>query len=417
MLIRNGTVWSEEGSQTADVRLEEGLVVQVAPGLSPEPGEEVFDAAGLHLLPGAVDLHFNLADEEGKSCESTGRALVNALEGGITTAVVPPHMIPMVDGRSAMKYLHSLAEESGGADVKACASATVKGKGEVLSNLSLLLKAGAAAVWTESDMDGNVLRRACEYGKMAGKPLVVRCRNRAMEGAGVMHEGAEAAKMGLPGMPRFAETSEGAKVAEIGAGTGCAVVLQSLSAKESLEVVKRGKERGDKLYATVDLPHLLLTDAACREFDTMGKTLPPLREETDRKALLEGVKSGLVDAVVSNHQAQDLNAKDTPFELAGPGIATASYFLSLFHTELVASGELTLADYCRLCAVNPAGILGLEDRGRIAPGKKGDLVLFDPAAEWKLDREALPGPAANTPWLEKTLRGKVVQLFLGQGAE
>lgn len=405
MLIVNALLTDGSGQKKGSLRIANGLIEAVGE-LAAQPGEAVQDAAGAWLMPGLVDLNFHLKDPGHKRIESIHASAALALQGGITTLLAAPDTTPAVDNETVVEYIGAKAAATQGARVLIAGEIAKGGK---LNDLSKLMGAGVAALQGSSVLDGNLLRRSFEYALMADRPALITCRNEAIEGNGVMHDGETAARLGLPALPDFAESSEAARVAELASATGNPLLIEAVSSARTLGALKPYKERGQKLALETLLPHLLLTERACEGFNTACKLFPPLREESDRLALIEAVRSGLIDVIASGHLPQEESAKDRPFEQAAAGIGAAGEFLSLAYTYLIAPGHLDAPTFIRAASQNPARILG-EPCGALQAGLRADLVLFDPSAERVAHKRE--GVAA-TPWAGQKLKGCVLAAWVG----
>lgn len=401
MLIINAKLIDHSGKKDGSLRVEESIISEIG-DLAPKAGEEVIDAKGAWLLSGAVDLNFHLKDPGSKRIETIGEATADATRGAITTILASPDTTPAIDNETVVEYILAKASATAGARVLIAGEVAKQDK---LNNIAKLFAAGASAIGAKSSLAGNAFRRACEYALMADKALFVSCKNDSIDGAGVMHDGEVAASMGLLGIPDYSESSEALKVAEIAKSIGNKLVIEAISSQKTINALART----DKLYLQVLLPHLLLTDQECLGFNTNAKISPPLREESDRKALIGAIKNGTIAIISSGHLPQDLSSKDQPFELATSGISSARYFLPLLYTYLVKSGDLTIEELARSVSYNPAKVLN-EPCGELKVGLRADLVLFDPEATQVVSSK---DSVASSPWEGKTLSGKVIFALVG----
>lgn len=397
MLIVNAKLIDAHGEKDGDLRVVDGAIAEIGK-LSPQPNEEVVDAKGKWLLTGAVDLNFHLRDPGNKQIESISEATARAAEGGITTILAHPDTTPAVDNETVVEYILAKASATVGARILISGEIAKK---DQLNNIAKLFKAGVAAIEGKSSLNGNILRRAFEYGLMADRPVFITPKNESIDGAGVMHDGEVAAKMGVVGMPDYAESSEALRVAEIADAVGCKVVLEAISSKRSIDAISKLGYKN--IYTEVLLPHLILTDRECLGFNTNAKINPPLRSETDKEALLEAVKNGKVSLIASGHFPRDATSKDQPFEVASSGISSAEVFISLAYTHLVKSGLLTISQLLKFISYNPAKLLD-EPCGELKEGMRADLVLFDPDAV----RENL-----DPLWSKTKTYGKVINAWVG----
>ncbi|GHV02273.1 dihydroorotase [Campylobacterota bacterium] len=401
MLITNALLIDAETEKKGALRIKNGAIEAVG-DLSAQSGEETLDAQGKWLIPGVVDMDFHLCDPGHKRIETISESTSSALLGGITTILASPDTTPPIDNETVVEYILTKAAASNGARLLLSGEIA---KGTQINNIAKLFAVGVRAIEGTSALDGNVLRRAFEYALMADKPLALICENPAIDGSGVMHEGEISARLGLPALSDFGESSEVARVAELARAIGAKTLIKAVSAASSLGVLRPN----NKLWLQVLLPHLLLTDNDCWGFNTACKIFPPLRSGDDQAALLEATKSGENLVLSSGHLSQDESSRDRPFELAGAGMDTAGIFISLAYTYLIASGKLTAHEFVRAASLNPAKLLG-EPCGALAAGLRADLVLFDPNAKRVV---ALRDGVARNYWSGKTLDGAVAAAFVG----
>lgn len=372
MLIVNAKLIDAFGERDGAVRIESGTICEVG-DLQIKSNEQVIDAKNRWLLTGAVDLNFHLRDPGNKQIESIGEATARAIDGGITTILALPDTTPAIDNETVVEYILAKANATEGARILISGEIAKK---DQLNNIAKLFKAGVVAIEGKSSLSGNILRRAFEYTLMADRAVFITPKNDSIDGAGVMHDGEVASKMGVLGMPDYAESSEAIRVAEIADAVGSRVVLEAVSAKRSIEAIS--KLGYSNIFVEVLLPHLLLNETECIDFNTRAKISPPLRSEEDRLALINAVKSGVISLLASGHFPRDATSKDQPFEAASSGISCAGAFLSLAYTHLVKSGVLSMSELMRLVSYNPARLLN-ENCGEMKAGQRADLVLFDPS--------------------------------------
>ncbi|GHS88504.1 dihydroorotase [Campylobacterota bacterium] len=402
MLIINALLIDADTQKKGALRIKDNTIEAVG-DLAPRAGEEVFDARGMWLLPGMVDLCFHLRDPGHKRIEAIDISASSALRGGITTILAAPDTTPSIDNETVAEYVLTKAAAANGARILISGEIAKENR---LNNLAKLFAVGISAIEGASSLDGNILRRAFEYALMADKPAFIRCQNGALAGNGVIHDGECAARLGLPAIPDYAESSEAARVAELSDAIGAKLVIEAISAARTLNAASLYK--GDRLWLQTLLPHLLLTDDACAGFDNACKLDPPLRSAQDREALIAGVKSGAVAVVSSGHFPQDESSRDRPFELASAGVDIADIFLSLAYTELVAAGKMAIGEFVRAASLNPARILG-EPCGALRAGLRADLVVFDPNRT--IEVKTRDG-VAKSFWSGKELLGGVAAAFV-----
>lgn len=402
MLIKNALVSTREGVLRHDVRIKEGKIVAVGKALDAASNDEVIDADGLYLLPGLIDLNVRFSN----SClnqEYIDKLSNSCLKGGVTTAVVMSDFSPRLESATLLELVKFKIDQ---AKINLHMSAPLADeKEDQLHNIATLLNNGAAAILADSHRNANLLRRGMQYATMKKRPLFVQCYEPNLDDNGLMNDGVIASKLGLSGISKISETAEVAKVAEMAHFYGAKVILKSLSTKRSLDIAKSHKALKSDLYTEVSIHHLSQNDTSCDGFNTYAKLMPPLREEEERKALIQALKEGLVDILTSAHSPKSILYKDVAFEDAAFGIGSIEEFLTLAHTFLVKNGVIDFGELIRICCVNPAHILGLSSKGAIEVGYDADLVLFDPKESYEVSNK-------HSLYYGETLHGKVKKVVV-----
>ncbi|MDR3347933.1 MAG: dihydroorotase [Helicobacteraceae bacterium] len=403
MLITNAVLTDDSGQRNGSLRTENDTIVAIG-DLAQIKGEETFDAKAAWLIPGLVDLNFHLRDPGHKRIETIEESSQNALLGGITTILAAPDTNPPIENETVVEYIAAKAAVAKGARILIAGG--IAKEDNRLNDIAKLFKAGARVIEGNSSLDSNIIRRAFEYALMADKTAFITCKNDALEGNGVVHDGEVASLLGLPSLPDYAESSEAARIAEIADAIGAKLFIEAVSSARTLNALKPYID--DRLSAQTLLPHLLLTENDCDDFNAACKIFPPLRSAADRDALIAGVKNALIAVISSGHLPQDESSRDRPFELASAGMDISSFFLSLAYTHLIATNKLTIEEFIRATALNPANILG-EPCGALKIGLRADLIVFDPSQERVV---ALKEGVARSFWSGKTIQGVVKAAFI-----
>ena len=402
MLIKNALVPTSNGVERQDVLIQEGKIIAIASHLD-DATQDVVDANGLYLLPGLIDLNVRFSNSS-LNQEHIDKLSSSCLKGGVTTAVVMSDFSPRLESATLLELVKFKIDQ---AKINLHISAPLADeKEDQLHNIATLLNNGAAAILADSYRNANLLRRGMQYATMKQKPLFVQCYEPNLDDNGLMNDGVIASKLGLSGISKISETAEVAKVSEMAHSYGATVVLKSLSTKRSLEIVKAHKTLKSALYSEVSIHHLAKNDTSCDGFNTYAKLMPPLREEEERKALLEALKEGSIDILTSAHSPKSILYKDVAFEDAAFGIGSIEEFLTLAYTFLVKNGLISFNELIRICCVNPAHILGLEAKGLVKVGYDADLVLFDPNESYKVSN-------THSLYYGETLHGKVKKVIVG----
>ncbi len=384
MLIKNATIFQSGEKCCVDLLIGEGKILQIAEKIE-VTGEKEIDATGLYLLPGLIDLHVRLKDDI-LSKDHIRRLQNKAKKSGITTFALMPDFSPSLQNAIEMELLKETLEEGMILSLKG----VDRQKSNTLNNISTLLASGAEVIQEDSHINGNLLRRILQYALMKDVPFFCFCDNPDLNDNGVMHEGRVSAKLGLAGISKISEISEVAKVASMVKYYGPRCLFQSLSTKESLEILMEAKKSGANLFAEVSIFHLIFSDQACSDFNTLAKTYPPLRDEAERAGLMQALKDGKIDLITSLHAAKSFTRKDVAFNDAAYGVDALEDFLSLCYTHLVKSQEISMSRLLELLCERPAEVLKLENVGKIQEGYVADIVLFDPNAAYvKEDKHSL----------------------------
>lgn len=382
------------------VILENGRLMTGSAGVT---AAEIVDGKGLWLTPAFVDLCARLREPGPRVNGGVATESRAARAGGFLDVVVPPDTQPVLDSGALITQLLERAEEAGYARVHAIGALTRGLEGKALSNMARLVKAGAIGIGNARAPFANVQTalHCLEYAATLGLTVFFSPEEPSLA-KGCAHDGFMAARLGLPGIPDTAETVALATQLLLVEQTGVKAHFGQLSCKGSVELIRIAKEKGLPVSADVAMHHLHLTDSAIDGFNSMAHVRPPLRREEDRSALREGVKSGVIDAICSDHQPLDASAKLAPFPSTEPGMSTLETVLPL-GLQLVRDGVLTENELLRALAQNPAAVLGLE--------KPSGWLLIDPAALWTVSAEALVSTGKNTPWTGRELQGRVLRVF------
>lgn len=369
---------------------------------------EVVDCKGHVLAPGLIDMRVQLREPGETHKESLSSAGHAAAAGGITGMVQLPNTTPIIDNEAAIEYVARRARQVGLAKVYAYAAATKGLQGKELSEMGLLAAAGAVAFTdgTRAIANAGVMRRALQYAATFGL-LVIQHPEEPSLASGVMNAGEAATRLGLSGIPREAEIIVLERDLRLVSMTGGRYHAAHISTSDSVDLIAKAKKQGLKVTCDTAPPYFALNEVAVSDYRTFAKLSPPLRSEADRQAIVEGLKSGVIDAIASDHAPQDSDSKRLPFaqaEFGGIGLET----LLPVTLELVHNHHLSLIQALRLISSSPADLLGLEG-GRLAAGAAADLVLFDPDKPWKFVADKSLSKSKNSPFDGRLLQGRVLR--------
>ncbi len=397
------------------VLVENGAILDAGPGLveAPHGSDRIVDCAGYVLAPGLIDLRVKTGEPGEEHRETLATASAAAVAGGVATMVVMPDTDPVIDDIALVEFILRQGAETGVNRIHPAGALTQGLRGEGMAELGMMRAAGALFFSNGDRPVGNaaLMKRALAYAASLGATVFSRAEDAALVGAGVMNAGPLAARMGLAGMAADAEWIAAARDITLAETTGGRLVVDQASTARTLALVDEGRARGVDVGCTIAAHHLFFNERDVGDYLTYCKTSPPFRSEDDRQALIEGVKRGTVDAVVSAHDPQPPEAKRLPFAEAAFGAAgletTLAAMLSLVH-----DGPLNLLEALRPLTSGPADLVDLP-QGRLAKGAPADLILFDPNKPWACDREKLRSRSTNSPFDGRRLQGRVLWSIVG----
>jgi dihydroorotase len=393
--------------RTGDVYIADGKVLSVFSRPDGFDADLRIDAHGKIVCPGFIDLSTRLR-EPGQSRKGSFKSETRAAAGaGFTSLCLQPDTVPVIDTPAVAELVRELAEKAGYPQIHPIAALTQKLEGTELSSMLSLQQAGCIAVGHANRPVKNllILRRAMEYAASHDLLLIFRPNDFWLGNNGCAHEGRLATRYGLPSIPEAAETIALAQCLELAELTGCRVHFGQLSCKRSVIKLQQARNDGLRVTADVAMHQLHLTENDMIPFDSAYHVLPPLRTEADKQYLRTGLAAGAIDAIASDHQPHDLDAKLGAFPETEPGISALETVLPLL-LKLVSDGALTLSEGIAALTSKPAQILGLG-RGALTPGLQADVCVFDPAATWTIDASNWKSQGVNTPFWGQTMRGRV----------
>ncbi|MFY9611251.1 MAG: dihydroorotase [Blastocatellia bacterium] len=414
LLIKGGRVIdpSQEMDRRADLLIEDGRVKSIADSLS-DAGAEVFDATGLIVAPGFVDLHVHLREPGEEYKETIASGAASAVAGGFTAICAMPNTKPVNDSASLTRFIVEKAREAGLARVYPVGAITRESKGEELAEMAEMKEAGAVAVSDDGRpvMDSQVMRHAMEYARDHGLVVVDHCQDLHLAAGGAMNEGRYSTLLGLKGMSRAAEDNHVARDIMLAELTGARVHIAHISTAGSVEMVRRAKKQGLAVTCEVTPHHLALTDAAVVGFDTNTKMNPPLRSEADRAALIEAVRDGTIDAIATDHAPHHSDEKMLEYDRAPSGVVGLETAFGVALTVLHHTGAVSLSRIIEMLTIGPARAFSLAG-GTLAEGSGADITVFDSEREWTVDPLMFRSKSRNTPFAGWKLRGAVAAVFI-----
>jgi dihydroorotase len=392
---------------TLDVRIDNGVIAQLGQNLDTNE-HRVIDAAALTLAPAFIDPHVHLRTPGREDEETIATGTAAAAAGGYCAILAIPNTEPVVDDADVLRGLRARADEEARIPVGFLAAITKGQDGAELTEMGALADAGAAGFTDDGRpvASAGVMRRALQYNAITGRTIAVHCEEASLTRGGHAHAGAVAAELGIGGWPSLGESLMVARDVDLAAETGQPVHLMHLSARESVDHLRRAIAAGARATAEATPHHLCLTDEAIRTLDPNMKMNPPLRTDDDRAALLEAVRDGSIAAIATDHAPHSPEEKDVPFEAAPFGVTGLETAFASLYTYLVEPGVLTLETVLQRMSAGPAAIFGL-DRPRIAIGAPANLTLIDTAGAWRVKVERFRSRSQNSWLLGKRLHGRI----------
>jgi dihydroorotase len=401
---------------TGALLVQDGAIADLGPELFRDGApsvSEVVDCKGKCLAPGLVDMRVQLREPGEEHKETINTAGDAAAAGGVTTMVALPNTCPVIDDVSVVEFIARRAQEARRVNVKCYGSVTRGIRGEALTEMGLLSEAGALGFTdgTKAVSSSLVMRRALSYAKGFGLMIMQHPEDPALAGDGAMNEGEIATRLGISASPATAEVMMIERDLRLVELTGGRYHAAHLSTAAAVDAIRRAKDRG--LDVTCDTaPHYFaLNETAIGDYRTFAKVSPPLRSEDDRRAIVDGLADGTIDAIASDHAPHDQDSKRLPFEQAEFGMVGLETLFPLT-MELVHNGYLSLLDALVRLSAAPARLLGLPG-GRLQRGAPADLILFDPDKPWLIEEKKLRSKSKNSPYDTRPVQGWIMQTIVG----
>ena len=391
----------------------------VGAGLGEPPAslrpDETIEAHGWIVAPGFVDLHTHLREPGQESSETIESGCRAAVAGGFTSVVCMPNTLPPIDHASIVKFVHLEAQRVNLAQVFPVGTVSRGREGKELADIGELVAAGVVGISDDGNpvADAGLMRNALEYTRMFSIPVIDHCEDPQLSNAGVMNEGFYSTKLGLRGTPAVCEDVMVARDLLLAEYTGGRLHLAHISTRQAVRMIRDAKRRGVTVTCEVTPHHLALTEAALCDYDTRFKMSPPLRTEEDRQALIEGLRDGTIDAIATDHAPHTDTDKNLEFDYAANGVIGLESALPVAYTLLVKNNGMPLARLIEVLSCAPAKIIGQQQKGSLRAGADADIVIWDPAAQFKLDVNNFKSKARNCPFDGWDVAGAVVRTIVG----
>jgi len=418
LLIQNGHVIDPSQGQNSglDVLIEDGKIAALITRGDASPGDcEVFDATGLVVAPGFIDMHVHLREPGQEHKETIASGCSAAVAGGWTSVCPMPNTNPVNDNAAITRYMIEQAAKAGLANVFPIGAVTKSSDGTELAEMGEMKAAGAVAVSDDGRPVPNagIMRRAMQYARDFDLPVIDHCEDKSLSSGGVMHEGRVSLLLGLKGMPALAEEIDAVRDIMLARETGARVHIAHVSTAGAVDAICRAKAEGVNVTCEVAPHHFTLRDSAVEGYDTNTKMAPPLRSEEHVGGIIRGLKDGTIDAIATDHAPHHADEKALEFDRAPFGITGLETAIGLAFTELVHKGVIDLVRLVELCSANPARILGLAGRGTLRPGSHADVTILDPALDWTFRNSETRSKSRNSPFDGRSLTGAAVATIVG----
>ena len=414
LLIKNGRVVDPHSGRdgVSDVLIENGRIAAVDAAIE-APGAEVRDAAGLIVAPGFLDIHVHLREpgiEHAETIETGSRA---AAAGGFTSVCCMPNTIPVNDSPTVTSFIVERARRKAIVNVFPIGAITKGSGGEQLAEIGAMKEAGAVAVSDDGlpVMNSGVMRRAMQYAASFDMTVIDHCEDLNLSLGGDIHEGAQAVRLGLGGIPSSAEDVMVARDAILSEATGARCHIAHISTRNSIAIVRRARELGIPITCEVSPHHFTLADTDIPGFDSHYKMKPPLRAERDIEAALEGLADGVIDAIATDHAPHTGHMKAQEFERCPFGVTGLETAVGLALERLVHPGMLSLTRMVELFTTGPAKVIGME-QGTLRQGADADITILDLHRAWTFDAAKSFSKSKNSPFDRREFKGGAVETIV-----
>lgn len=410
LLLKGGRVICplQKLDEITDILIENGVIAAIGQHL-PVDGAEIYNAQGLVVTPGLVDMHVHLRDPGLEAKEDIASGTRAAAAGGFTTIACMPNTKPIVDSSILVAGLQQRAKAEGVVNVKVIGALSKGQEGKELAEIGDMILAGAVAISDDGHYVKNakLLRNAFEYINLFNKVIISHAEDETLVNEGVMHEGAVSARIGLKGRPSVAEDIAVARDIMLAEYSSSAIHIAHMSSKGAVELVRQAKSRGVRVTAEVTPHHLTLNDEVVSSFDPVFKVNPPLRSDDHILALIQGLEDGTIDAIASDHAPHAFEEKDREFKFAPSGFAGLETSLGVILTNLYHTNKFDLSLIIDKMSTAPAKILGI-DAGSLKVGTAADITIIDPDLEWVVDSCMCYTKGKHIPYDGYKLKGKAV---------
>ncbi|ACB86314.1 dihydroorotase [Natranaerobius thermophilus] len=419
ILLKGGIIYTGEpvsdGTQM-DILIEDGMIKDQQRNINPEElGKseseqlEIIDVSGLTIVPGLVDMHVHLREPGFEYKETIATGTKSAARGGFTSIACMPNTKPTADNSGTIEFIKQRAKEQGLVHTYPIAALTVDRVGKEIVEMDDLYSAGAVAFSDDGSWvhDSGVMRTALEYSQLFNVPVISHCEDEGLSDSGQVNEGYLASVMGLSGIPNESESIAVARDVMLSELTGAHLHIAHISTAQSVDIIRKAKDRGVPVTAEVTPHHLILTDSTIQNYNTMAKVNPPLRTEEDVKALRQGIKEGVIDCIATDHAPHSTDEKNVEFDNAPFGLVGLETAFSVSKKALVDSGVLSLSELIEKMSTNPAKLLKLPS-GKLVHEAPADLTILSLDEKYTVNPGDFASLGKNSPFAGWELEGKIV---------
>lgn len=409
ILIKNGHVVDPANAidEIRDVLIDGGKIVKAGKN-NGTGADKIIDATGKIVMPGFVDMHVHLREPGREDKETIASGTAAAVAGGVTSVLAMPNTQPSLDNKEIIETLQTIIQKTAHCNVFICGAITKERLGKDLVDVATVKKAGVVALSDDgASVDSSVvMASALKQAKKNKLVVICHSEDKELSAGGVVNMGFTSTRLGLRGISNESEYSRVKRDIELAAKAKTAVHIAHVSCKESVELIRQAKRKGIRVTAETAPHYFSLTDEAVLEYDTNMKMNPPLRNASDKAAVIQGLADNTIDAIASDHAPHTDNEKDVEFDRAEFGTIGLETLFAASVTELVHKGMLDWSALARKLSLHPARILGI-DKGILSPGKAADIVIIDPQKSWTLEKDAIVSMSKNSVFLGKAFTGAV----------
>ncbi len=415
LLLKGGRVINPATAydEIADVLIEDGIIKEIGSHIAVD-NAEIYEAEGLIVTPGLVDIHVHLREPGLEAKEDIVSGTQAAAAGGFTTVACMPNTRPIIDNSILVAGLKHRAQTEGIVNVEIIGAMSKSQEGKELAEIGDMLLNGAVAISDDGHFVNNarLFRAGLEYANIFGKRIISHAEDENLSSEGVMHEGAVSTRLGLVGNPSVSEDIAVSRDVMLAEYTNSLLHVAHVSSKNAVDIIRQAKKRGVNVTTEATVHHLTLTDDAVIGYNTATKVNPPLRSQDHVDALLAGLLDGTIDAIVTDHAPHAYEEKDVEYRYAPSGFTGLETALGVILTELVHTGKIGLMQVIEKMTYGPAKVLGLN-AGCLKVGGKADITIVNPGQEWTVDSRTFYTRGKHTPYEGKKLKGRAVATIVG----